>query len=188
MPLDVTFTLTDQDLDHFQQIVDRAKSVVEGRQSPAEIEATARKLIDEARSADLPEFISARLTKLETVINMAGDEEWRLTDDERKRVLGAIAYFTDPEDLIPDNIPGLGFLDDAIYVELILRELRAEIESYEEFCAFRAAEEKRRAERGQDPHVEREAWLADKRASLHTRMRKRRRGGGRERGGWNFRW
>ncbi len=188
MPLDVTFTLTDQDLDHFQQIVDRAKSVVEGRQSPEEIEAKARKLIEEAQSANLPEFISARLTKLETVINMAGDEEWKLSDEERKRVLGALAYFTDPEDLIPDHIPGLGFLDDAIYVELIIRALKNEIESYEEFCAFRAAEEKRRAERGQDPYVEREAWLADKRAALHTRMRKRRRGGGRERGGWNFRW
>ena len=30
-------------------------------------------------------------------------------------ILGALVYFCDPEDLIPDNIPGLGYLDDAIY-------------------------------------------------------------------------
>ena len=188
MPLDITFTLSDHDLDHFQKIVDRAKSAMEARPDTAQIEAAARKLIEDARSASLPDFIAQRLVKLETVINMANDKEWQLTDDERKRVLGALVYFTDPEDVIPDNVPGLGFLDDAIYVELILRELKAEIDSYEEFCRFRTAEEQKRIAKGLDPHVDREAWLSDKRASLHTRMRKRRRGGGGGGGGWTFRW
>jgi uncharacterized membrane protein YkvA (DUF1232 family) len=187
MPLDITFTLSDQDLDHFQGIVDKAKTVVEGGDTSASIEAAARQLIADAKSSDLPEFIASRLTKLEDVINMVRDEEWQLSDEERDRVLGALVYFCDPEDLIPDHVPGLGFLDDAIYVEIVLRELAAEIESYEEFCTFRVAEEARRKEAGEDPHVEREQWLADKRATLHARMRKRRRGisGG---GGWRLRW
>jgi uncharacterized membrane protein YkvA (DUF1232 family) len=189
MPLDITFTLSDQDLEHFQTIVDRAKSAMEAGTDAGQIEAAARKLIQDAKTADMPDFIADRLVKLETVINMANDEEWRLTDEERNRVLGALVYFTDPEDMIPDSIPGLGFLDDAIYVELILRELKAEIESYAEFCAFRTAEEQRRIDRGLDPHVEREVWLADKRATLHARMRRRRSGGGGSRsGGWTFRW
>jgi uncharacterized membrane protein YkvA (DUF1232 family) len=187
MPLDITFTLSDQDLDHFQGIVDKAKTVVEGGETTASIEAAARQLIDDARSSELPEFISSRLTKLEDVINMVRDEEWQLSEEERNRVLGALVYFCDPEDLIPDHVPGLGFLDDAIYVEIVLRELAAEIESYEEFCTFRVAEEARRKEAGEDPYVEREQWLSDKRATLHARMRKRRRGvsGG---GGWRLRW
>jgi uncharacterized membrane protein YkvA (DUF1232 family) len=188
MPLDITFTLSDQDLDHFQKIVDRAKSAMEAGTDAAQIEQAARKLIEDAKTASMPDFIAHRLVKLETVINMANDDEWRLTDEERNRVLGALVYFTDPEDMIPDSVPGLGFLDDAIYVELILRELKAEIDSYEEFCAFRTGEEQRRIERGLDPHVEREAWLADKRATLHARMRRRRRSGGGGGGGWTFRW
>lgn len=188
MPLDITFTLSDQDLDHFQTIVDRAKSAMDAGTDAHQIEAAARKLIEDAKTADMPDFIADRLVKLETVINMANDEEWRLTDEERNRVLGALVYFCDPEDMIPDSVPGLGFLDDAIYVELILRELKAEIESYEEFCSFRKAEEQRRIDRGLDPHVEREAWLADKRATLHARMRRRRRSGGGGGGGWTFRW
>ena len=187
MPLDITFTLSDQDLDHFQKIVDKAKTATEGGESNASIEAAARTLIDDAKSTDLPEFISDRLSKLEVVINMVGDEEWQLSEEERNRVLGALVYFCDPEDLIPDHIPGLGFLDDAIYVEIIIRELSAEIESYEEFCTFRAAEEARRKEVGEDSHVEREEWLADKRAALHARMRKRR-GSVSSGKGWRLRW
>lgn len=187
MPLDITFTLSDQDLRHFQAIVDKARTAMEGGEAEESIETAARQLIDDAKSSDLPEFIANRLSKLKVVIDMLGDEEWQLGDEDRTRVLNALMYFCDPEDLIPDHIPGLGFLDDAIYVEIILRELAAEIESYEEFCAYRKAEEVRRKEKGQDPHVEREAWLADKRATLHARMRKRRKSGlgG---GGWRLRW
>ena len=37
MPLDITFTLSDQDLEHFQGIVDKAKSAMEGAESNASI-------------------------------------------------------------------------------------------------------------------------------------------------------
>jgi len=187
MPLDITFTLSDQDLDHFQAIVDKAKSAMADVHSAADIEAAAKQLITDAKQGELPDFIGDRLSKLEVIINMVGDTEWQLSDDDRSRVLGALVYFCDPEDLIPDHIPGLGFLDDAIYVELVIRELKAEIESYEEFCEFRTAEEARRKASGQDPHVEREQWLADKRATLHARMRKRRKSGSGG-GGWRLHW
>ncbi|MFQ6005927.1 MAG: YkvA family protein, partial [Woeseia sp.] len=123
MPLDITFTLSDSDLDHFQSIVDKAKSAMESDDNVASIEAAARQLILDAKSTDLPGFIADRLSRLEVIIDMVDDEEWQLSVEERHRVLGALVYFCDPEDLIPDHIPGLGFLDDAIYVELIIREL-----------------------------------------------------------------
>ena len=174
MPLDITFTLSDQDLEHFQEIVDKSKTAMKGEQTAAQIEAAAKQLIADASASDLPEFISDRLQKLDIVINMVGDEEWQLSDEDRNRVLGALVYFCDPEDLIPDHIPGLGYLDDALYTEIVIRELEAEIESYEEFCKYRSSEESRRAEQGEDTKVGREEWLSDKRAALHSKMRKRR--------------
>lgn len=186
MPLDITFTLSDQDLEHFQEIVDKAKTAVDDDDSAEQIEAAARQLIEEATAAELPDFIAERLAKLQVIINMIADKEWDLGEADRRRVLSALVYFCDPEDMIPDHIPGLGFLDDAIYVELIIGELKAEITSYEEFCAFRIAEENRRRAQGLDPHVERDAWLSDKRAKLHARMRKRRRSLAGS-SGWRFR-
>ncbi|NIV16986.1 MAG: DUF1232 domain-containing protein, partial [Woeseiaceae bacterium] len=89
----------------------------------------------------VPQFIDQRLDKLNIMIRMLKDHEWRLPAAESNRVLNALAYFADPEDLIPDHIPGLGFLDDAIMVELVVRELKHEIEAYRDFCDFRTRQQ-----------------------------------------------
>jgi uncharacterized membrane protein YkvA (DUF1232 family) len=178
MPLDVTFTLTDNDLAHFQAIIDKSRESASVALSREEIEHQAKQLIEEARSGELPEFIAERVEQLDVVLRMINDEEWRLTDEEIQAVLNALAYFSEAEDLIPDSIPGLGFLDDAIYVEIVLQELTTEIGLYREFCTFREVQESRLQARGQDIKVGREEWLADKRAALHAKMRKRRRRGG----------
>ena len=93
MPLDITFTLSDQDLEHFQTIVDKAKAAMDSDQSAAQIEAAARQLIEDATATELPDFISDRLAKLQVVINMLSDSEWDLGEEDRKRVLGALLYF-----------------------------------------------------------------------------------------------
>ena len=174
MPLDITFTLSDQDLERFQAIVDKARTTVQDTESAAQVEAAAKSLLQQTREQELPEFIADRMTRLGVVIDMINDEEWQLAEDERRNVLSALAYFCDPEDLIPDHIPGLGFLDDAIYAEIVLSALETEIDLYEEFCRFRHTQEARLNARGEDVRVGREEWLADKRAALHAKMRKRR--------------
>ena len=83
MPLEITFTLSDSDLDYFQSIVDKAKSAIEDTQDAESIETAARQLITDAKSDDLPGFIGERLAKLELVINMIGDQEWQLSEEER---------------------------------------------------------------------------------------------------------
>lgn len=174
MSLRITFELGDSDLKHFRTIMREARAAA--KNLPAEeIIASANQLLDEVRSADAPDFISERLMKLEIMLQMIQDKEWKLPQKEVTRILNALAYFSEPEDLIPDHIPGLGFLDDAIMVELVVRELRHEIEAYEDFCKYRATEESRRRKLGQADYVSREEWLKQRRISLQQRMRRRRR-------------
>ncbi|MBT6481691.1 MAG: DUF1232 domain-containing protein [Gammaproteobacteria bacterium] len=46
---------------------------------------------------------------------MIRDAEWELSEAEINSIRGALYYFIDPDNLIPDHIPGIGFLDDAMY-------------------------------------------------------------------------
>jgi len=105
---------------------------------------------------------------------MLEDQEWQLPEPERTRVLEGLAYVAESHDLVPDDVPVLGLVDDAIMLELVLRELRHELESYEEFDQFRREEAARRAAAGSHKAVSREDWLGSQRRALHDRMRERR--------------
>ena len=171
MPLAISFELSDRDLEHFTQAI-KAATFAAGSMSQEEVTAAAGKLLTEAGSMELPDFIMERLDKLDALIAMVRDEGWALPDDDRQRVLSALVYFADPKDIIPDNVPVLGYFDDAIAIELCVRELRHEIDAYDEFCDFRQTEADRR---GMEPaKVGRADWLASRRDELQDRMHRQR--------------
>jgi uncharacterized membrane protein YkvA (DUF1232 family) len=183
MPIRISFELSDADLAHFAQLAESTRTAA-GALPEADVVAAAQALIASVPATSLPEFVAERFTRLKMMVDMVTDTEWQLAGADRARVLNALAYFAKSDDLIPDSIPGLGFLDDAIMVELVGRELKHEFTAYQDFCNFRRTEEGRRRAKGEDTHVSREAWLADRRAALHSRMRSRRE---RDRGsrGWH---
>jgi uncharacterized membrane protein YkvA (DUF1232 family) len=135
--LRVSFELDDEDLKHFRLIMREARKA-SIRLAPEEIVASAEAILGHIQESAVPGFIRERLDKLKIMIQMLRDHEWRLPGAESTRVLNALAYFAEPEDLIPDHIPGVGFLDDAIMVELVVRELKHEIEAYSDLGAATA--------------------------------------------------
>ncbi|HSD69771.1 MAG TPA: YkvA family protein, partial [Woeseiaceae bacterium] len=144
------------------------------RKSPEDIVAGARQLLANVGQRSVPQFVRERLNSLELLIDILVDHEWRLPEQDAGRVLNALAYFCDPEDLIPDHIPGLGFLDDAIMIELVVRELRHEIEAYRDFCNFRATHKPNRGVKAKSSDLTRDKWLESRRKELQSRMRRRR--------------
>lgn len=122
----------------------------------------------------VPKFILERLEKLNVMVDIIADSEWQLRQSDADNVLNTLAYFADPQDLIPDKVPGIGYIDDAIMVEIALQRLEPEIESYSDFCDFRRAEEQRQSKKGVDTSISREDWLKAKRSELQSEMRKKR--------------
>lgn len=170
MSLHISFELDEDDLKHFQLIMQEARRAA-CQLPPEDIVAAAELLLADAKANAAPGFILDRLKNLRLMISMLSDLEWRLPHQESTRVLNALAYFAEPEDLIPDSIPGLGFLDDAIMIELVVRELKHEIEAYQDFCEYRT---RLHEEQGQGAKASREGWLEDRRKDLQGRMRWRR--------------
>jgi uncharacterized membrane protein YkvA (DUF1232 family) len=160
----ITFELSERDLRYFRDILKRVKT---GSRASDERIVTqgALGLVEKALETEPPEFMRERISALRQLVEMLRDDEWRLEGEDRQRVLSALAYFVNPDDLIPDRVPGIGYLDDAIMVELVLQELRHEIQAYQDFCEFRKS-------RPRDVVSE---TLEARRVALQMRMRRRRR-------------
>jgi hypothetical protein len=181
MTLHINFELSESDLERFYKAMMRVRQNASGK-TPQQITDSAQQLISQIKQSDTTDFIRDRMDQLEMLVNMATDQGWGLHGDDLERVLTALSYFCEPGDLVPDDIPGLGYIDDAIMIDIICHELEHEIQAFKEFVAFRAAEARRL---GDDAlNMQKAEWLDERRQQLHSRMRRRREsnGSGRSRG------
>lgn len=166
MSIEINFALDDQDIQYFRDVMERAQTEA-GELSDQEIIDTARKVLQNTDASRAPLFVRQRLERLGTMVAMVEDPEWPLESEERHDVVSALAYFHNPSDLISDDVPVLGLIDDAIMIELVARELKHQLEAYDDFCAFRTEQERH------DHEGSREDWLQHKQQELLNRMRQR---------------
>ena len=80
---------------------------------------------------------------LADLADLVQNEEYAAPKKVRDAVLAGIAYFSNPDDLIPDSIPGVGFLDDAIMIKFIEDEFKHELWGYRKFRKTRDSVEQR---------------------------------------------
>jgi len=173
LSLRITFELSDQDLQHFRLIMEQARKNA-GNLPREAILSRACDVLAELEGGKTPAFIKERLETLRLMANMLEDAEWDLPPADSTRIVGALAYLVESEDLIPDSIPGVGFLDDAIMAELAIRDLRHEIEAYRDFCQYRTHLGQRRGRAGKSGSETALAELEARRTELLSRIQRRR--------------
>ena len=171
MGLRISFELTDRDLTFFRKALRQSREAVKDAEDTEIIEAIQAVLEEIRGSEPLPDFVGKRIPELESLISMLTDEEWQLPEGDRERLLATFVYFADPEDILPDDIPVIGYLDDVIIIELVARELQHVREAYDDFCGFRDEYEKENGKNA-DAVIRRDR-IDRRRQQLHQRMRRR---------------
>lgn len=138
----------------------------------------ARQLLGDT-STEGTQSVQRRLDHAGRLQSMAADEAWRLPASDAERVDTVMTYLTRADDLIPDHVPVVGLMDDAMLIELAQRALEREIDDYTDFCRFRDAEAKARGVDLGEIGIERRDWLAWRRvlAQRHGQPVGRRFGG-----------
>ena len=170
MGLKLTFDLSDRDIRYFREALRQSRAAVRHAEEGELIDAI-RQVIDGIRAnTPLPDFVETRIPELEALLQMLVDDEWKLPAEDREQLLATFVYFGDPEDIIPDDTPVIGYLDDVIMLELAAQAMRHIREAYTDFCDFRDDFDSEHPDI--DAAVRRDR-LDRRRQQLHQRMRRR---------------
>jgi Protein of unknown function (DUF1232) len=164
----ITIELEPGDVKRFLKTLARSR-VLAREAEESDILAAAKQALNTLLIGSAPEYVRKRMIGVQRLIMMLEDDAWGLPLPEREDVLEALVYFSDPEDLIPDDVEVIGLLDDAIVVELLLRRQRHVLQAYHDFCEYRCA----LTEAAPDARLANAGKLARRREMLLARMRRR---------------
>jgi uncharacterized membrane protein YkvA (DUF1232 family) len=143
MAFKITFSLDEQDSKYFQDLYRTAKRNAKAEDAPR-IMAEVKSLIGRVRSAKkVPNFVSEAITTLEDLMQMLEDSQYQLPRAVSESAVAGLAYFANAQDVIPDHIPALGFLDDAIMISIVADEFKHELWAYRKFRSFSKGAEQR---------------------------------------------
>jgi len=171
MGMKLSFELSDRDLRYFRKALRQSREAVRDAEEQEIIDAIQHALDDIRSNEPLPDFVAQRIPALELLVEMLTDAEWQLPTSQRERLLAMFVYFSDPEDILPDAIPVIGYLDDVIIIELIMQELRHVRDAYDDFRKFRTDFDKQHG-LAIDGAIRRDR-LDRRRQQLHQRMLRR---------------
>lgn len=76
------------------------------------------------------EFVTKLVLRVKLLYQMLFDSEFPKSRTTSKTLTAGLLYFVNSGDFLADNIPGLGFLDDAYIIRETWRKSRKEITEY----------------------------------------------------------
>ena len=122
MNISKIFQLTEEDKAHYLKLIDE----IDLNKSSEVILALNSKLDNLVSSKQL-NSIETDLIKNVSVLLSIYQTYPDLTASIRRRIIFAISYFCDSDDDIPDIVPDIGYLDDAVVAKWIIDSIGADL-------------------------------------------------------------
>ena len=116
------FQLTEEDKDRYRKLIDKIDL-----DSSDDVISMLNPKLDRLIASDRLNDIEIDLIKNDSVLLSIYKTYPDLTDSIRKRILLAISYFCDEDDDIPDIVPDIGYLDDAVVANWVIASISKDL-------------------------------------------------------------
>ena len=122
MNISKIFQLTEEDKAEYQLLIDKidlndASKIIDMLKSKLDTMTTSKSL--NSIDTDLIKYVSVLLNIYQTYPD--------LTDPIKRRIIFALSYFCDSNDDIPDVVPEIGYLDDAVVARWVIESVGQEL-------------------------------------------------------------
>ena len=122
MNISKIFQLTEEDKAEYKLLIDKidlndASKIIDMLNSKLDTMATSKSL--NIIETDLIKYVSVLLNIYQTYPD--------LTASIKRRILFALSYFCDSNDDIPDIVPEIGYLDDAVVARWVIESIGREL-------------------------------------------------------------
>ena len=116
------FQLTEKDKDQYKKLIDKIDL-----DTSDDVIGMLNTKLDRLIASDQLNDIEVDLIKNVSVLVSIYQTYPDLTDSIRKRILFAISYFCDENDDIPDIVPEIGYLDDAVIARWVIESISKDL-------------------------------------------------------------
>jgi hypothetical protein len=116
------FQLTEEDKDQYRKLIDKIDL-----DSSDDIISMLSPKLDRLVASDGLNDIEIDLIKNVSVLVSIYQTYPDLTNSIRRRILFAISYFCDEDDDIPDIVPDIGYLDDAVIANWVIESISKDL-------------------------------------------------------------
>lgn len=154
--------ITQEVIQHFNTVLLNSREI-----DADNVVGSAKKSLSKFQNQGQEKFVVEHMETLEKMMQMLSDKRWKTSKADRKFILSALQYFTQEDDLIPDDIPKIGLLDDCIMIDIVEKKIKQKLSAYTEYTF--AAEIY-----GKNQSYSTKDWKETQRKELFSRVRNRR--------------
>lgn len=122
MNISKLFQLTEKDKTQYQKLIDDI-DLNSSDEVIKTLNVKLDKLVESGKLNDIEVDLIKNVSVLVSIYQTYPD----LTDSIRKRILFAISYFCDVNDDIPDIVPEIGYLDDAVVARWVIESISKDL-------------------------------------------------------------